>query len=235
MPKAYSGWEPPLVPYADVTETADRRWTSRLLDRLVAPSLPDEEMEDLVGALQAASDPRTVGPLEAIVCDAARPADVRRAASSALRGLPYLVPDVPDAKLRRWWREGDTVLRRHALLSMDGIDCPDMVLWVAQEPGLSVLVQTELGHPADEVDLFVMDEIGKMELLCPKFVRAVPRLLKGPVPVVATVAVRGGGLIAEVKARPDVRLVEVTSGNRDGLPEEVERWVRERRTGGRPS
>jgi uncharacterized protein (TIGR03067 family) len=32
-----------------------------------------------------------------------------------------------------------------------------------------------------------------MELLCPQFVDAVPRLLRGPVPVVATVAVKGGG------------------------------------------
>lgn len=38
----------------------------------------------------------------------------------------------------------------------------------------------------------------------------------------------GGGLIAEVKARPDVRLVEVTAENRDSLPAELEAWVRGR-------
>jgi nucleoside-triphosphatase len=76
------------------------------------------------------------------------------------------------------------------------------------------------------VDLVVVDEVGKMELLCSPFVDAVRRLLDGPVPVVATVAMKGGGLIAEAKARSGVRLVEVTEVNRDGLPEEIEGWVR---------
>jgi nucleoside-triphosphatase len=88
------------------------------------------------------------------------------------------------------------------------------------------IVHAELDRPAGEVDLFVVDEIGRMELLCPKFVEAVPRLLGDLVPVVATVAMKGDGLIAEVRARPDVRLVEVTGGNRDRLPEEMEAWVR---------
>ena len=43
-----------------------------------------------------------------------------------------------------------------------------------------------------------MDEIGKMELFCPAFVEAVPRLLEGSFPVVATVALKGQGLIAAV-------------------------------------
>ena len=93
---------------------------------------------------------------------------------------------------------------------------------------LAWMVEAELERPAGTVDLFVIDEVGKMELLCPEFVRAVPRLLDGPAPVLATVALRGGGLIAEVKARADVRLVEVTDANREGLPAELERWVRGR-------
>jgi nucleoside-triphosphatase len=92
---------------------------------------------------------------------------------------------------------------------------------------LAQVVEAELGTPSGAVDLFVIDEIGPMELLCRDFVEAVPRLLGGPVPVLATAALKGGGLIAEVKAREDVRLVEVTPGNRDGLPAELERWVRE--------
>jgi nucleoside-triphosphatase len=66
-----------------------------------------------------------------------------------------------------------------------------------------------------------------MELFCPAFVEQVPQLLDGPVPVVLTVAQKGQGLIAQVKARADVRLVTVTDETRDGLPEELERWVRD--------
>jgi nucleoside-triphosphatase THEP1 len=67
-----------------------------------------------------------------------------------------------------------------------------------------------------------------MELFCPAFIEVVPRLLDGVVPVLLTVAQKGQGLIGQVKARPDVRLVTVTEGNRDGLPEELERRVRDR-------
>ncbi len=92
--------------------------------------------------------------------------------------------------------------------------------------GLALLVQAELGSQAGEADLVAIDEIGKMELPCPEFVKAVPRLLGGPVPVVATVASRGGGLIAGAKARPAVRLLEVSRSNRDGLLAEPEAWAR---------
>jgi nucleoside-triphosphatase len=39
---------------------------------------------------------------------------------------------------------------------------------------LRPLVEAELGAPAEAVDAFIVDEIGKMELLCPAFVEAVP-------------------------------------------------------------
>jgi nucleoside-triphosphatase len=74
---------------------------------------------------------------------------------------------------------------------------------------LAQVVEEELARPAGDVDLFVVDEVGKMELLCGEFVNAVRRLLDGVVPVVATVAMKGGGLIGEVKARANIRLVEV--------------------------
>jgi nucleoside-triphosphatase len=91
---------------------------------------------------------------------------------------------------------------------------------------LAPLVSAELGRPIRDVDLFVVDEISKMELLCDPFVEAVRRLLDGPVPLLATVALRGGDLIEETKARTDVLLVEVTLANRDSLPAELERGVR---------
>jgi nucleoside-triphosphatase len=92
---------------------------------------------------------------------------------------------------------------------------------------LQPLVQKEVAS-ADDVDVFVIDEVGKMELLCPAFVETVPQLLDGPVPVVVTVAEKGQGLIAQVKARGDAWLVRVTQENRARLPEELERWVRDR-------
>jgi hypothetical protein len=41
----------------------------------------------------------------------------------------------------------------------------------------------------------------------------------------ATVALKGTGLIDEVKKRADVRLIQVTAANRDGLPSELADWL----------
>src|SRR5262245_60554175 len=122
-----------MIPYADIAEKADRCWTARLLDRLDAAVLPDDELDELVGSLQAVSDPRSFGRLEAVLCDTERPARIRNAAGSALRGMHHVALDLPADKLRRWWQKGDTVLRRVSLLFMDGIRCPDIVVKVAAD------------------------------------------------------------------------------------------------------
>ncbi len=69
--------------------------------------------------------------------------------------------------------------------------------------------------------LLVVDEIGKMECLSPRFVEEIEAVLDGPVSVLATVAQKGEGLISRVKRRPDCRLVTVTLQNRDRLAEEI--------------
>ena len=86
---------------------------------------------------------------------------------------------------------------------------------------LEPIIQAELSLSPGEVDVYVIDEIGKMECLCTSFVEAVRGVLDRPAPVLATIALKGGGPIAAVKARPDVRLVPVDPGNRDGLPDQL--------------
>jgi nucleoside-triphosphatase len=92
------------------------------------------------------------------------------------------------------------------------------------------LINQEMVRPLETVDAYFIDEIGKMECHCPQFIEAVSRLLLGPVPLVATIALRGVGFIAEVKNRPDVQIVEVTNGNRQTLPEQIAAWVKQRTT-----
>ncbi len=57
---------------------------------------------------------------------------------------------------------------------------------------LDSLNAEELDRPVNEMDAFLVDEIGKMERLSPQFVAAVGRVLDGPVLVIATVALKGG-------------------------------------------
>ena len=81
----------------------------------------------------------------------------------------------------------------------------------------------------DEVEIYLVDEIGKMECLSPRFVAAMRGLLDSAKPVVATIAQKGGGFIAEVKERRDVEIWEVTRANRDGMPKEVLAWLEGKR------
>ncbi len=59
-------------------------------------------------------------------------------------------------------------------------------------------------------ELFIIDEIGKMECFSEKFVIAVRRLFASDKSVLATVARKGGGLISEVKNFPATKLFNLT-------------------------
>ena len=75
--------------------------------------------------------------------------------------------------------------------------------------------------PTGEAKVFLLDEIGKMEVFSKKFVATVEKLLDGNVPVVATVSLHGGGEIQRIRNRPDAKIITVTEANRDGLPVEL--------------
>jgi HEAT repeat protein len=130
-----------MIPYDEITQTADRRWTYRLLERLDYADLSNDELEELVSALQAVSDPRSIVSLERMLCDTDRPIRIREAAGDVLRNMHDLVLDVSEELLRRWWHSDDDVLRRHALLCMDKVDCPDIVLQVACDPAHQLHVE----------------------------------------------------------------------------------------------
>lgn len=63
-------------------------------------------------------------------------------------------------------------------------------------------------------ELFILDEIGKMECLSKKFVAVVCRLFASDKSVLATVAQKGTGLISEVKNYPDVKIFKLTQQSR---------------------
>jgi len=67
----------------------------------------------------------------------------------------------------------------------------------------------------------VIDEIGKMECHSEKFRSLIENLLASDRILVATIAARGGGFIADVKQRRDVTLLEVTVRNRHRIPGDI--------------
>jgi nucleoside-triphosphatase len=117
---------------------------------------------------------------------------------------------------------------RRAILAHVRFRSPVSVGRYGVEPDRLVpLIEEELNRPLGTVDAFLIDEIGKMECHCPQFVATMRRLLGEPLPLVATIGLRGGGFIAEVKQRPDVRIVEVTQDNRQSLPSQIATWLKE--------
>jgi nucleoside-triphosphatase len=79
--------------------------------------------------------------------------------------------------------------------------------------------------PRAGASIYLVDEIGKMECLSERFVALMRRLLDSRRPVVATVAKRGEGFIAEVKRRKDCELWTLTRANRDDRPKQILAWL----------
>jgi nucleoside-triphosphatase len=67
----------------------------------------------------------------------------------------------------------------------------------------------------------IIDEIGKMECLSDQFKKLLKEILDSEKWVIATIALKGSGLIQEVKEREDVKLFEITKKNRDSLFSEI--------------
>ncbi|MDN7025024.1 AAA family ATPase [Methanoculleus sp. FWC-SCC1] len=78
-----------------------------------------------------------------------------------------------------------------------------------------------------EVDLIVIDEIGKMEWCSERFRRVVREALDSPTPCIATIAMKAGGGIAAIRDRNDVALVEITRQNRNTMLPRLLAEVRE--------
>ena len=78
-----------------------------------------------------------------------------------------------------------------------------------------------LAFRESDTDLIVIDETGKMECFSAVFRHFVQNALASEIPVVASVAQRGGGFVAEVKARWDVRLITMDWDNRDHLMPQI--------------
>ncbi|MDD1667777.1 MAG: AAA family ATPase [Methanomicrobiales archaeon] len=75
------------------------------------------------------------------------------------------------------------------------------------------------GEPS--LRLVVIDEIGKMECLSGRFRSFMKERLDSPVPLLATIALRGTAPIEQVKARPDARIIAMSMENREQRFREV--------------
>jgi nucleoside-triphosphatase len=78
-----------------------------------------------------------------------------------------------------------------------------------------------------ESDLIVIDEIGKMELLSPRFQEAVTQALNSGKKVLGTIMLNPHPFADEIKRRPEVETLLVTRDNRAELMKKVLNWLME--------
>ena len=67
----------------------------------------------------------------------------------------------------------------------------------------------------------MIDEIGKMECLSERFTEIIKAILDSDRRLVATIAQKGGGLIADLKKRSNTQLFTLTRDNQDDLLEKI--------------
>ncbi|XP_029986552.1 cancer-related nucleoside-triphosphatase [Sphaeramia orbicularis] len=95
---------------------------------------------------------------------------------------------------------------------------------------LALPLFTKAASDGGDRKVFVIDEIGKMELFSKAFVQAVRRTLDSSCSVLGTIPVPKGrplGLVEEVRTRRDVKVFTVTKDNRDALLPDILRTLEE--------
>jgi len=81
----------------------------------------------------------------------------------------------------------------------------------------------------DEVNIIIIDEIGKMEMLSEKFCEAVIDALDSDKPIMVTLHKKSRSpLLQDVRRRDDIRILEVTHVNRNLLPYKIEKIMAEK-------
>ena len=102
--------------------------------------------------------------------------------------------------------------------------------------GVDINALEMIGVPAiekaiadEEVNIIVIDEIGKMEMLSEKFCEMVIEALDSDKPLMVTLHKKSRTpLLQDVRRRDDIRILEVTPVNRNLLPYKIEKIMEEK-------
>jgi len=82
-----------------------------------------------------------------------------------------------------------------------------------------------LNRAAEEGDLIVVDEIGRMELFSAAFREAVWQIITSGTKVLGTIMFKANPWADRIKRQPQVNVVEVTRANRHQVLEELLVWL----------
>ena len=82
-----------------------------------------------------------------------------------------------------------------------------------------------LNQAAEECDLVVVDEIGKMELFSADFRETIWRIVNSGKRVLGTIMLQAHPWADKIKRQPQVHLAEITRANRHRVLEELSAWL----------
>jgi nucleoside-triphosphatase len=108
-------------------------------------------------------------------------------------------------------RDRDTVLARPAPFGRYRVD-----LEAIEAVGVPALLEA-----LERGQVIVVDEIGPMEILSPRFREAILRILDSEAAVVGAIMLRSQPFADRVKTHPRARVWTITIANRDELPGEI--------------
>jgi nucleoside-triphosphatase len=102
--------------------------------------------------------------------------------------------------------------------------------------GVDINALENIGVPAiekaiedEEINIIIIDEIGKMEMLSEKFCEIVIDALDSDKPIMVTLHKKSRSpLLQDVRRRDDIRILEVTPVNRNLLPYKIEKIMAEK-------
>jgi nucleoside-triphosphatase len=81
----------------------------------------------------------------------------------------------------------------------------------------------------NKIDIIIIDEIGKMEMLSERFCEVVIEALDSDKPIMVTLHKKSRTpLLQDVRRRDDIRILEVTPVNRNLLPYKLEKIMKEK-------
>jgi nucleoside-triphosphatase len=72
----------------------------------------------------------------------------------------------------------------------------------------------------------IIDEIGKMECFSKKFKNLINEIMDSDKSIIATISMKGSGIIAEIKKRDDIKLFEITQSNRYNSFSEILKYIK---------
>jgi nucleoside-triphosphatase len=80
----------------------------------------------------------------------------------------------------------------------------------------------------EEVDIIIIDEVGKMEMHSEAFNKVVKEALDCPKPIIMTLHKKSRNpLLQDLRRRDDVRILEVTAVNKNLLPYKIEKLLKD--------